>query len=342
MYKFSIIIATYNGENYLKDCLSSVFETIYSSFETIIVDDGSTDKSFEIFKNFKKKYKFTVIKNEKNLGLVASRNKAINQADGDILVFLDNDTKVDRNWLRELNKTFSTDQTIGATQCKIFDFKKREIIQEVGMKLNPYTGFGTVLGRGEKDRGQFEERIEVISLGAALAVRKALAKKIEGFDQKLFHYTDDLDFSWRIWISGARVVLTPNAKIFHYTKIHKPNYKLYYHLSKNSIRMVIKNYELINIIKFLSLTILLNIIGGVYVFLTRLSMYAIVGVLMGCIWNIIFIWDTLHVRYKVQILRRKTDREIFNKIMISSNLLNIANMYFKGSKTTVSLMKAQN
>lgn len=339
MYKFSIIIATYNGEKYLNECLDSVFETLYSRFEVIVVDDGSTDKSFQIFSDFQNKHRFTLIKNKKNLGLVASRNKAIGRSTGDILVFLDNDTKVDKNWLRGLNETFSSDKTVGAAQCKIFDFKKREIIQEVGMKLNPYTGFGITLGRGQKDKGQFNYPQEIISLGAALAVKKEITQKIGGFDQKLFHYTDDLDFSWRVWISGYRVVLAPNAKVYHYTKIHKPNYKLYFHFTKNSVRMILKNYEVSNIVKFLPFSVILSIVGGIYVLLTRAGIYAIFGVLLGLIWNLFYLSDTLKQRNKVQKLRYKLDKEFFEKIMISTNLLSISRLYFTGAKTTVSLMR---
>lgn len=323
----SIVIANFNGEKYLKDCLLSVFKTQYHTFEVIIIDDGSTDNSSKILKTFSEKNKFKLIKNKKNLGPAESRNKGINKASGDILVFLDNDTKVDKNWLKELEETFLSDKTIGAAQCKIFDFKKREIIQEIGMKLNPYTGFGITLGRGQKDQGQFIHQEEIISLSAALAVRKEIAKKIGGFDQKLFHYTEDLDFSWRVWISGYRIVLTPNSKIYHYTKEHDPTYKLYFHLSKNSLRMLIKNYEIFNMIKYLPFSLLFNIMGAFSVLFRKRNVSAILGVLLGFVWNLFFLKDTLRERAKVQSLRRVSDTTIFNKIMISSNIISVLRLY---------------
>lgn len=337
--KFSIIIANYNGEKFLSQCLSSVFKTNYSNFEVIIVEDGSTDGSLKIISRFQKRYRLRLIRNKKNMGLVKSRNKAIGKVTGDILVFLDNDTKVDKNWLKGLEETFSSDKTIGALQCKIFDFERQDIIQEVGMKLIPYTGLGITLGRGQKDDERFNYPMEIISLGAALAVRKEIVEKIGGFDQKLFHYTDDLDFSWRVWISGYRVVLAPNAKVYHYTKIHNPTYKLYFHLCKNSIRMVIKNYELVNTIKFLPFSLVLNIIGGIYVIFFRGSLNGILGVLLGIAWNLFNSPDTFRERSKIQKLRRVTDKNIFDKIMISTNIFNIYKLYFKTEKTSVALME---
>lgn len=337
--KFSIIIANFNGEKYLQDCLPSVFKTNYSNFEVIIIEDGSTDRSLNIISSFQKKYHFRLIQNKENMGLVKSRNQAIGRITGDILVFLDNDTKVDKNWLVGLEETFSSDKTIGAAQCKIFDFKKKNIIQEIGMKLIPYTCFGMPLGRGEKDLGQFDKEEEIIALGAALAVKKEVAGAIDGFDEKLFHYTDDLDFSWRVWIAGLRVVLSPKAKVYHYTKIHNPNYKLYFHLSKNSIRMILKNYELSNMIKYLLFSLIFNIIGVFVVLFKQGSISAILGVLQGFAWNLFFLSDTLKERSKVQRLKKAADKDILDRIMISTNIFNIYKLYFKTEKTSIALMK---
>lgn len=338
-YKFSVIIANYNGEKYLLDCLTSVFKTDYPKFEVIIVEDGSTDGSLKIIDDFQQKYSFTLIQNIKNIGLVKSRNKAIKKASGDILVFLDNDTSVDKNWLTGFAKTFNKDKSIAAAQSIILDFKKRDTIQEIGMKLNPYTGFGNPLGRGEKNFGQFSNLQEIIALGACLAVRKEVAKKIKGFDEMLFHYTDDLDFSWRIWILGKRIVSSPNTYIYHYTKIHKPTFDLYFHLSKNSFRMIIKNYEFINVVKFLPLSFCFNIMGGIVVLIKTKRIIALLGVIVGLLWNLLFLIDTLKERTNIQTLRKIKDKYILSKITIATNLFTTMKIYFHTAKLTVFLMK---
>lgn len=336
----SIIIANYNGEIYLRTCLASLLQSSVKNYEIIIIDNNSTDTSIEIVNEFAKRDpRIIILRNKINKGVPFSRNKAIQKARGDILVFLDNDTRVDKNWLRGITETFSTDETIGALQCKIFDFHKTDVIQEVGMKLYPYTGFGTPLGRGEKDHGQYAKPQEIIALGAASAVRKEVAKKVNGFDLKLMHTTDDLDFSWRIWIAGYRVVLAPNSKVYHYTKVHNLNYKMYFHLSKNSFRMVLKNYEFFNVIKFLPLSLAFNITGGIYVLFSRGSWSGIFGVLFGIIWNLFNFRDTLKERSKIQSLRKVKDKDFFSKIMISTNILNTYKLYFRTAKTSIALMK---
>ncbi len=326
-HKFSIIIANYNGQNYLSDCLSSLFETTHPNFEIIIVEDGSTDSSLETISYFRKLHAIVLIKNRHNLGLVASRNKAIERAKGDILIFLDNDTRVERNWLTGLEETFSKSSQVGAAQCKIFDFKKKHIIQEVGMKIIRQTGWGMTLGRGEADRGQYNNSIEIVALGAALAVRKEVARQVNGFDEKLVHYTDDLDFSWRVWISGYRIVLSPKSFVYHYTKSHQPTWRLYFHLSKNSYRMILKNYELINVVKFVPYSLVINACSVIFVFVKRFSLAAFTGFLLGIFWNVIHISDTLKEREKVNGYRRVRDNFIFKKIMVGESALSIYKNY---------------
>lgn len=336
----SIILANFNGEKYLRTCLTSVLESSTRDFEIIVIDNNSTDESLQIINEFKKKdSRIRLLRNKINMGVPFSRNKAIKEARGDILVFLDNDTKVDRNWLRGISEIFSKDKTIGGIQCKIFDFDKTDVIQEIGMKLYPYTGFGTPLGRGEKDRGQFAKPQEIIALGAASAVRKEVAKELNGFDLKFKHTSDDLDFSWRIWIAGHRVVLAPNSKVYHYTKRHNLSYKFYFHLCKNSIRMLIKNYEFYNMIKFLPLSLILNILGAFSVLIRKGSMSAILGVLQGFAWSLFFLPDTLKERSNVQSLRKVRDKDIYDKIMISTNIFNIYKLYSRTEKISVALME---
>ena len=114
----SIIIANYNGEKYLPKCLKSVLDTDYKHFELILVDDGSSDNSITIIKKYSAKDKrINLIKNERNMGAAASRNRAARYAKGDLLIFLDNDTEVDKFWLNDMIKVLRSNRKIGACQA---------------------------------------------------------------------------------------------------------------------------------------------------------------------------------------------------------------------------------
>ena len=93
----SVIVPSYNHENYITQCIESIVNQTYSNFELIVVDDGSTDKSVEILSRLKSKYVFTLIC-QKNMGLSATLTHVIkNIAKGEyISICASDDLWVDR------------------------------------------------------------------------------------------------------------------------------------------------------------------------------------------------------------------------------------------------------
>lgn len=87
----SVIIPVYNREQYIEECLQSVFNQTFKNFEIVIVDDGSTDKSFEICKAFAEKDKRIKLFNADHGGVSAARNLALDKANGEYIFFLDSD-----------------------------------------------------------------------------------------------------------------------------------------------------------------------------------------------------------------------------------------------------------
>lgn len=88
--KISVIMSVYNGMPYLEEATESVLNQTYKNFEFIIVDDASTDQSWKYLKSIKDK-RIKLIKNKKNLGLAASLNIALRQAQGDYVARMDAD-----------------------------------------------------------------------------------------------------------------------------------------------------------------------------------------------------------------------------------------------------------
>ena len=87
----SLIIPVYNVEDYLFQCLNSVINQIEAFDEVIIVNDGSTDHSKEICEKYVSRYKHFKLISQKNQGLSVARNRGINEASGDYIMFLDSD-----------------------------------------------------------------------------------------------------------------------------------------------------------------------------------------------------------------------------------------------------------
>lgn len=102
MIKFSIIIPVYNCEKYLDRCIDSIINQEYKNLEIIFVNDGSTDNSLKILKEFAKKDKRIIIINQKNQGALIARNKGIDIATGDYISFVDSDDWISKNMYEKL------------------------------------------------------------------------------------------------------------------------------------------------------------------------------------------------------------------------------------------------
>ena len=122
MPKFSIIITVYNVEKYLKKCLESIKNQSYKDYEVIIVNDGSTDKSKDILDE----YDYKVI-NQKNQGLSVARNNGVKKAKGDYLIFLDSDDYIEKDLLKEINKSLKNNPDI--VRFQIQDVKDNKVIK---------------------------------------------------------------------------------------------------------------------------------------------------------------------------------------------------------------------
>lgn len=114
---FSIIVPVYNTKMYLEKCLDSIMNQTFTDFEVIIVNDGSTDDSKDIIA----KYPYKVI-NQKNQGLSMARNNGVKEATGDYLLFLDSDDYIDKDLLKEINKSLSNNPDLVRFQIReVFD-----------------------------------------------------------------------------------------------------------------------------------------------------------------------------------------------------------------------------
>ena len=118
--KISIVIPVYNCERYLDNCLNSIINQTYTDFEVIVVDDGSTDKSCEIYKCYEEKDQRIKIIKQKNSGVSKARNKGIDNAKGKYLFFIDADDIIKSNMLEVMyNSIVKNDGDIAFSGFKV-------------------------------------------------------------------------------------------------------------------------------------------------------------------------------------------------------------------------------
>ena len=99
---FSIIVPVYNVEEYIEKCICSVLSQNYLDFELILIDDGSTDNSYNICKTYAQKHKNILLYNKQNGGVSSARNYGLNVAKGEYIIFIDSDDFVSPDYLEKL------------------------------------------------------------------------------------------------------------------------------------------------------------------------------------------------------------------------------------------------
>ena len=247
---FSIIIPTINKEKDLIRCIDSIKESIkktnISDGEIIVVDDYSINRSYSSLKNLHPDVK--ILFNERNRGFGGSCNHGIKNAKGDVIIILNDDTIVSKNWLNEIIKPLE-DPKCGISTCKILFLEKRnnkDIIWYAGGFLSPFLPrISWHRGYKELDVGQYDKGEKVsFATGCAMAFRKDFIDKVGLFDESFFLYFEDVDLSIRALKAGYYIYYTPKAIVWHAESMStKRESKFWiYHRERSRYIFVKKNF----------------------------------------------------------------------------------------------------
>lgn len=216
--KTSIIIPVFNKAEYTFQCLRALFREIdLSENEIIIIDNNSTDETAKLLEFLGAKIR--VVKNSDNKGFVEACNQGAAEAKGEYLVFLNNDTIVQNNWLEALIETFERDERAGIVGSMIIYPDNH--LQEAGAVIWN-DGTAATYGWSENPRDlrfNFAREVDYCS-GASLMIPKNLFEKIGGFDMRYAPaYYEDTDLCMSVRTEGFKVVYQPASKVIHYEGI---------------------------------------------------------------------------------------------------------------------------
>ncbi len=123
--KFSIIIPIYNVESYLRECLDSVLQQSFADWETICINDGSTDNSAAILEEYGQKDSRFKIINQPNGGLSAARNTGLKAATGEYVLFLDSDDWLEGNALERVSESLTNEDMLCFSGRRFFEKEGR-------------------------------------------------------------------------------------------------------------------------------------------------------------------------------------------------------------------------
>lgn len=231
----SIIIVNYNGKSHLEKCLESLSKIKYQNLEIIIIDNHSTDGSLEFIHS---KYPhIKTINLDANCGFAEPNNIAAKTAMGKYLLFLNNDTVVDSDFVEELVNVMNQDPQIAISQSMLL--KSNGDVDSSG-------DFIDTLGRVYSSKKKPTSIQNILSArGASMMARKDIFFKLGGFDENFFASYEDVDIGWRAWLCGYKVVLVPNSIVHHTGRqtIKELDSLIMFHAVKNSLVLRLTNFE---------------------------------------------------------------------------------------------------
>ena len=212
---FSVIIPNYNGETFLKDCITSIEACRYprASFEIIVVDNGSADGSVDVVRKLSPRTR--IISLECNTGFVNAINTGAAAARSEFLVFLNNDMRVSAEWLSAFATAIS-EKDADCVTGKILSWDGRRVDFVEGILL--FDGHALQRNQGAPASAVSGDTVRrtFIACGGNMAIRRSLFLKLGGFDPDFFAYTEDVDFSWRLNASGGKIFFSPDAVVYHH------------------------------------------------------------------------------------------------------------------------------
>jgi GT2 family glycosyltransferase len=212
-HRVTVVVPNWNGERFLCTCLGSLRRQSFERFETVLVDNGSTDASVAfVGRNFPE---VRVLPLGENGGFSVAVNAGIRASRAEYVALLNNDTEVDPGWLQALVKAADSCPEAGFFASKLVDFDDRRVLDGTGDVLRR-SGLPYRLGHGEVDRGQYDEATFVFGACAGGALyRRSMLDQIGLFDEDFFANCEDGDLSFRAQLAGYRCLYVPESIIYH-------------------------------------------------------------------------------------------------------------------------------
>lgn len=317
----SIVIVNYNGCKWLEECLSSLDKLHYpkEKIEIILSDNASTDDSVEFTKKHFPQTKIVALND--NYGFCRANNLAAKEARGEYLVFLNNDTFVDPDWLTELTRPLTNSDVICAASKLLFPhLDDGKIINAAGGKISAL-GAGLYRGWMQQDGPEFnQEEFTGFGCAAAVLIQKQFFLDTGGFDEYYFYSTEEADLGLRVGMMGYKVAYAPKAKVYHYMGMTGFGGSgvppaIEYLITRNQYYFMLKNFEFLNSLKGILIATLKTWVKAMYA-LSKAQFNVFNALLRAQGRAVLDLPYTLKQRAYMQSKRKKTDEEL-----IKSNVL---------------------
>ncbi|HEY9811611.1 MAG TPA: glycosyltransferase family 2 protein [Halomicronema sp.] len=248
--RVSVIVLNWNGKAFLGECLESLAKQTYQNFETVVVDNGSTDDSQDYVRSHFPNVR--LIELPENLGFCGGNNQGYKYVESEYIALLNNDTICVPEWLESLCNALENYPEAGFAASKLVYYDKPEIIDSAGDTFSTY-GIGRKRGHQCQDGDQYnQEKFIFGACGGAVLYRKTMLEEIGFLDDDFFLIYEDIDLSFRAQLAGWKCVYVPQAKVLHRVSASlskTPNKQIYFS-KRNSLWVLIKNMPTPLLLKF--------------------------------------------------------------------------------------------
>ena len=237
-----MIIPSFNSLIYLKKSLRALLHQTFSSWEGIIVDNGSEDGTGKwIEENYPE---FRLLSFPYNAGFAKAVNRGAELSRGKYLVVMNADVVLERDFLKKFYRKINQRKEIGIWQPLVL-YPDGDTIYSTGILLSSAR---RVYNRGEGRRISEEESVKEEEIwgvaGCCAVVKREVFTELEGFDEDFFFLLEDFDFSWRARKKGWRFMYFPDAVVYHIGRVTLSRKFRQYLSFRNRYLLLVKNENL--------------------------------------------------------------------------------------------------
>lgn len=208
--KVTIIIPNFNGLNYMEPCFEALRAQTCQDFDVLVVDNGSDDGSVE----WLKENQIPSILLPENTGFSGAVNVGIQNSLTPYVILLNNDTKVDKDYVGEMVRAIERSPKIFSVSSKMIQMYHPELMDDAG-DMYCLLGWAYQRGVGRSSLG-YQRPVRIFSACAGAAIyRRKVFEEIGYFDELHFAYLEDLDVGYRARIAGYDNIYCPTAVVYH-------------------------------------------------------------------------------------------------------------------------------
>ena len=340
--KVSVIIPHWNGIDVLSECLDSLGRSTYKNIEIIVVDNASSDGSQDWIRS--NHPNIILVQNKSNLGYAEGCNVGAKSSSGEYLIFLNNDTVQNENWIESLVDFLNLNTNVAAVQPKILNYFDRTKFDYAGGCGGWIDVLGFPFARGrlflnlEKDEGQYEKIRPIFwASGTALMIRKKMFIDLNGFDKTFFAHQEEIDLCWKIHLSGKEVWSVPTSVVYHKNAVTLPMFsrKKQYLNHRNSLLMMLTNYSLPMTLYLFPIRLSLEFVALFYA-LFCFDINHFIGIIQSLLWIITHPHIIVSRRIRTRKIRKLKDAKIIKNMYLGSVVFD---HYIRRQKKSVDLIK---